>query len=670
MRVSLRAAAAVLVAAVALPFSSSSAADRFDEVVQFGTGPGAERVLDMVRDGAGNTYVVGSTFGAFPGFTNEHEADGFVAKLDPAGTVLWADQFGGQDDGDNALHAVALDGAGAVYVAGITQQPLHAPVRGYSDPVIRKYDADGRLLWGSQPSGTGSLEGATGIAVAGDTVHVTGGSYDGGAFLRRYSSTGALLGSTEEPATMLWDAAAEGGDVYVVGNRWDPGGEVGPGEGFVRRITAGGATEVPFAGTGEPMRVALSATAVVTSGTSWDEAPATVVTRWDRSLAERWTWRGEPLPHEGLAITAAGEVFLGGLADWDSGDAVLRKLRADGTEAWGARIDGAGWPIGAVLPAGDRIAFAGASTRELTPGGVGAYVASWPTVRVVPVTRLAGADRIATAIAVSRAAHPLGADTAVLVTARSAADAVVAGPVAASAGGPVLLVGDQLPDVVRVELARLLEPGATVTIVGGTRAVPTAVEAALHAEGYEVERLAGVDRFETAVEVARAVGAPAAVIADGRGWPDALVAGPAAARTGRAVVLTDGRTLPDVTRGYLREAPAGHLAIGGPAAHAAPGAEAIVGADRYETAGLVADQLFGPGRVVGVATGADFPDALTLVPLLVRDSAPLLLTPPDRLAAVVEAKVGLHLLEVYLAGGTSALHPAVEQQLRPLLTEG
>lgn len=654
-------------------FTPAGAGERFDGIVQFGTGPGTERVWDVARDAAGSSYLVGSTWGAFPGFTNEPEADGFVTKVSSTGELLWVDQFGGRDNGDNVAAAVALDGHGGVYVVGSTHRSLHATAEGYTDPFVRKYSEDGSLLWGDQfhgaqaPTTENWAEYATDVVVADGVVWVTG-TVDGHGFLRRYSTAGALIEHQDEAGGgELTDVVVNGSDVYVAGVQHvllDPWSER---QAFVRRITAAGTTQVDLEGSSWPTALASDGDAVVVAR-YLDDGTGAVLTLSDRALTEVWSTT-VPDPVEGLAVDDAGDVFGTGLADWESG--VVRKHRgADGSIVWEARIGTAGMDVRAVDVVDGQVLFAGPSASELTPGGVGAFVATWPTVRSVPLTRLAGADRVQTAIAVSQAGFGEGtAGGAVLVSGRSFADALVAGPLAAMNDGPVLLVGDRLGSRLAAELQRVLPPGTTVTIVGGTGAVSTAVEDAARGLGFDVTRVSGATRFETAVEVARSLGSPAAMIADGLGFADALAASPAAVVTGRAVVLSAGSSLPAVSRDYLVQAGSGHVAVGGPAAHAAPGAETVVGVDRYDTAAQVLARFFGRPHVVGVASGADFADALAMVPMLARQGAPLLLTEPDQLAPATEAHIHLGLLEVYLAGGTSAVGTGVEQRLQMLLTE-
>src|SRR4051794_7811734 len=91
-------------------------------------------------------------------------------------------------------------------------------------------------------------------------------------------------------------------------------------------------------------------------------------------------------------------------------------------------------------------------------------------------TRLAGADRYATAAAVAHASFSSGVPVAFVVTGLSFPAALAAGPAAAHRRGPVLLVGhDTIPTSTRDELTRL-HPGAIV-VVGGLGAVSDAVKA-------------------------------------------------------------------------------------------------------------------------------------------------------------------------------------------------
>lgn len=82
-----------------------------------------EDCRDIATDSAGNVYVVGSfmstvQFGNST-ITSAGSFDAFFAKLDAAGTWLWANRAGGDntESGDNGL-AIAVDAANDIYVTG------------------------------------------------------------------------------------------------------------------------------------------------------------------------------------------------------------------------------------------------------------------------------------------------------------------------------------------------------------------------------------------------------------------------------------------------------------------------------------------------------------------------------------------------------------------------
>ncbi|MEO7296678.1 MAG: cell wall-binding repeat-containing protein, partial [Candidatus Limnocylindria bacterium] len=89
------------------------------------------------------------------------------------------------------------------------------------------------------------------------------------------------------------------------------------------------------------------------------------------------------------------------------------------------------------------------------------------------VTRLAGADRYATAVAVSSGTFTT-ADTVFIATGLNFPDALGGGPVAGGLPGPLLLVpGTAVPPSVATELRRL-DPDS-VFILGGPSAVSEGV---------------------------------------------------------------------------------------------------------------------------------------------------------------------------------------------------
>jgi YVTN family beta-propeller protein len=283
--------------------------------------------------------------------------------------------------------------------------------------------------------------------------------------------------------------------------------------------------------------------------------------------------------------------------------------------------------------------------------------------------RLAGSDRFGTAVAASRLGFPTGnAGGVVLARADDYADALVAAPLAAAKHAPLLLTsGASLPATTQAELQRVLAPGATVYLLGGPAAIPTSVQTELNTLGYQTVRFQGANRYATAVAVAGALGDPGTVLlTTGVNFPDGLAAGPAAAHIGAAVLLTEGATMPAETQGYLTAHATTAYALGGPAVTADPTATAVQGADRYATAAAIAAKFFAAPTTAGVATGANFPDALAGGALLAYTGGPLLLTDPARLSAATIAYLVANptATAVDLFGSTTAISAGVEAALR------
>jgi putative cell wall-binding protein len=385
-----------------------------------------------------------------------------------------------------------------------------------------------------------------------------------------------------------------------------------------------------------------------------------------------------------LACDSSQTPFGEGVVSWD-GKNSGGTLVAAGSYAWtltGANADGA------MLDAdGGSTAISGtiAVTAAATGGGTGGSSGGGGSAggsggssggggsaggggggdtSTTDVDRLSGADRFSTAVAASQAEFPSGGATAVvLARADDYADALVGGPLAAEKNAPLLLTtGAGLPAATQAELTRVLGSGGQVYLLGGTSAIPSSVESQLKAMGYQTTRLAGSNRYATAVDVADAMGDPATVLlATGTNYPDALAAGPAAAHVGGAVLLTGGSVMPSETAAYLAAHAKTTYAIGGPAAAAAPTAHAIVGADRYATAVTVATTFFVAPTTVGVATGTNFPDALAAGAMLAHVGAPLVLTGAALPGVTLQylMSIASSATSAHVFGGTSAVSETV-----------
>jgi len=197
------------------------------------------------------------------------------------------------------------------------------------------------------------------------------------------------------------------------------------------------------------------------------------------------------------------------------------------------------------------------------------------------VTRLAGADRYATAAAVSGATFRPNVPVAYVATGRNYPDALAGVPAAAAGGGPILLVpGTFIPSSVGAELDRL-NP-VRIVVLGGSAVVSDGVVAVLGAYATGgVTRLAGADRYGTAAAISAAAfpsPVPVAYVATGQNYPDALAGGPAAAREGGPVLLVRRDSIPAPVATELDRLDPGRIVVlGGSAAVSDPVAAALAG---------------------------------------------------------------------------------------------
>ena len=192
-----------------------------------------------------------------------------------------------------------------------------------------------------------------------------------------------------------------------------------------------------------------------------------------------------------------------------------------------------------------------APDRIVLLGGAAALsdgVADQASDLVADTQRIAGADRYDTAAQI--AAEAFDSPSTVLVTpGEDFEDALAAVPAAASERAPVLLTQrDTLPEPTAQVLAELAP--TRIIVLGDETVVGDDVMSQLSGLADDVQRVAGQDRYETAVNVAAlffdADDVDAAVLVTGLDFHDALIGGPAAAAVNAPMLLTDWSGLPDV----------------------------------------------------------------------------------------------------------------------------
>jgi len=312
--------------------------------------------------------------------------------------------------------------------------------------------------------------------------------------------------------------------------------------------------------------------------------------------------------------------------------------------------------------------------------------------------RVGGLDRYATAAGACASQFATGScDSVVIATGQNFPDALAASGLAGAVDGPLLLTKrEALPAPVLAEVRRVTQsqPVRRAYLVGGTGAVSTEVGNALQAEGFQVTRIAGANRYDTAARIARQMrtlmGAEfdaRAFLVRGDSFADALAVGPVAYRLKAPVLLTQSTALDDYAQDAIDYCSIDKITVLGGTGAVSGGVESLArdlpsvtsvdrvgGGDRYATSALLADYVTDSGEcgfgAVGVASGLSFPDALAAGPVIGARGGVLLLCAPTSVPSSVAAALTTHKAEVIrltVFGGTGAVSAPVYNQLLDLL---
>ncbi|HKB01841.1 MAG TPA: hypothetical protein VKD90_06455 [Gemmataceae bacterium] len=219
---------------------------------------GVAEVGGLGADAAGNTIVVGQFMG-HPDFDpgpgahpldSVRDPDAFVAKLDPAGGLLWADAFGGPEP--VTARDVAVTPDGAAFVGGSFtgelkfSDTLKASAPGFLGAYLARVDADGKIAWAKSFGGPGTADLAA-VAIDGAGAAYAVGTFtgtadfdpgplnatidagdDAGVFVTKLTSAGDWRWAHGFGGAQAAEAAADDRGVYVTGDfrgtaDFDPG---------------------------------------------------------------------------------------------------------------------------------------------------------------------------------------------------------------------------------------------------------------------------------------------------------------------------------------------------------------------------------------------------------------------------------------------------------------
>ena len=295
------------------------------------------------------------------------------------------------------------------------------------------------------------------------------------------------------------------------------------------------------------------------------------------------------------------------------------------------------------------------------------------------VQRIAGADRIETALAVAKELKTvLGVDkfdSIILAAGGSGsdqtkfADALSGSYLASAKKAPILLYtkGD-LSSKNLTFIEENLSANGTIYLLGGNVSIPAEVEEALNASGYTTKRLGGADRYQTNLIILDEAGIDSAdeiLIAGGQAFADSL----SASATGLPIMLVNGTktTLTTAQVEFLQSLNGKKVTIlGGTAAVSADleaaieeafggDADRIYGDARENTSAMIAEKYFADADMALIAYSRMYPDGLAGGVLANALHAPLLLTKAGS-ESIANAYIEEYGIEAgYALGGTAVM---------------
>jgi len=184
------------------------------------------------------------------------------------------------------------------------------------------------------------------------------------------------------------------------------------------------------------------------------------------------------------------------------------------------------------------------------------------------------------------------------------------------------------------------------------------------------QRLAGANRYETAVAVSQAGWeiSEYVVLATGDNYADALAGAPLAYALDAPILLTKSEWLTQVTATEIQRLQATKIIIlGGTGAISQEAEDALIamglaverinGANRFETAALIAARVAPAGAAQAALVNCfDFPDALSVAAYAARLGMPILMTWSDVMPdATVQALEALGITETIVVGGSGVI---------------
>jgi putative cell wall-binding protein/peptidoglycan/xylan/chitin deacetylase (PgdA/CDA1 family) len=192
----------------------------------------------------------------------------------------------------------------------------------------------------------------------------------------------------------------------------------------------------------------------------------------------------------------------------------------------------------------------------------------------------------------------------------------------------------------------------------------------------EISRLSGSNRYITSVAISKAgwTQATTVIIATGLNYADALAASSLAKSKDAPILLTEKNLMNENILTEIKRLKATEAILVGGTGAIGTGVEnqlkslgiditRIGGTDRYDTSKKIAETM-GVDNGIIIATGLDFPDALSIAPISGIKSIPIVLSPKYSMDSNVAEFIKSRTIPVsYIVGGTGAISTSIASSL-------
>jgi putative cell wall-binding protein len=281
--------------------------------------------------------------------------------------------------------------------------------------------------------------------------------------------------------------------------------------------------------------------------------------------------------------------------------------------------------------------------------------------------RLYGSDRYETSTAIANQFSNQTVNSVILASGNDFPDALSASVLAHQSKAPIVLVDRDLQTSKEAleYIQAHLQPQGTIYITGGPGVIGNDFDNVLSSKGYQIKRLGGVDRYDTNKLIVNELNSTSDTIfiVSGENFPDALSVSSFASETNSPILLVNANSISQQAQNYLNTKQPKQVYISGGTGVVSSTVQSQIqsilpsatvtrfaGQDRYDTASLGYNKFAMNPQTVYVASGLNYPDALSGTVLAAQNGDPILLIDPS--TPLVPDSIATYLTKLHKNGVT------------------